>query len=77
MLLVLKKESNQFQKEICSQDDSVYLGDLNSGHLEIYEICQPLFTIKKCLSASSQQIISAQAIQYCRQINSYWILLRQ
>jgi hypothetical protein len=30
MLLVLKKESNQFQKEICPQDDSVYLGDLNS-----------------------------------------------
>jgi restriction system protein len=48
-----------------------------SGHLEIYEICQPLITIKKCLSASSQQIISAQAIRYCRQIDSYWILLRQ
>jgi hypothetical protein len=47
------------------------------GHLEIYEICQPLITIKKCLSASSQQIISAQAIRYCRQIDSYWILLRQ
>ncbi|MCP9783871.1 hypothetical protein KBY83_11180, partial [Cyanobium sp. WKJ7-Wakatipu] len=44
------------------------------GHLEIYEICQPLITIKKCLSASSQQIISAQAMQYCRQIDSYWIL---
>jgi len=40
------------------------------GYLEIYEICQPLITIKKCLSASSQQIISAQAMQYCRQIDS-------
>uniref|UniRef100_UPI0018E9C8D7 hypothetical protein n=1 Tax=Synechococcus sp. 8F6 TaxID=2025606 RepID=UPI0018E9C8D7 len=32
------------------------------GYLEIYKISQPLITIKKCLSASSQQIISAQAI---------------
>ncbi|MCP9784415.1 hypothetical protein KBY83_14030, partial [Cyanobium sp. WKJ7-Wakatipu] len=43
----------------------------SKGYLEIYEICQPLITIKKCLSASSQQIISAQAMQYCRQIDSY------
>jgi len=54
-----------------------FSSDSTQGHLEIYEIRQPLITIKKCLSASSQQIISAQAIQYYRQIDSYWIMLRQ
>ncbi|MEY4802498.1 MAG: hypothetical protein RLZZ274_1229, partial [Cyanobacteriota bacterium] len=44
-------------------------GGPSEGYLEIYEICLPLITIKKCLSASSQQIISAQAMQYCRQID--------
>jgi len=59
------------------QEKKPVLTRLTEGYLEIYEICQPLITIKKCLSASSQQIISAQAMQYCRQIDSYWILLRQ